>query len=86
MIEHACKFMTTKRLTVYHTINNHTIRSNKPVILWIPNPNRKCFDVMISPLLTTCTKSAAYDSTTLVIFSLLEKLCLSDFKSSVKNK
>ena len=49
------------------------IWSNKPVILSIPNPDRKCFDV-IFPLLTPCTKSATYDSTALVIFLLLETL------------
>ena len=75
IIEHTCKFMATKWLMVYHTINNHRIWSNKPSILWIPNPNRKCFDIIISPLLTPCNKSAAYDSSTLVIFSLLETLC-----------
>ena len=81
IIEHTCKFMTTKWLAVYQII-----WSNKPVILWIHNPNRKCFDVIISPLLTACTISAAYDSTTLVIFSLLDTLCFSDFKSTFKSK
>ena len=74
IIEYTSKFMTTKRLMVYHTINNQIIWSNKPVILWIPNPNRNYFDVIISPLLTPCTKSVAYNSTTFVIFSLLESL------------
>ena len=78
--------MTTKRLMVYHTSNNQIIWSNKLVILWIPNPNRKCFDVIISPVLTPGTKSAAYDSTTLAIFSFLQTLCFSDFKSSFKYK
>ena len=86
IIEHTCKFMTTKWLAVYHTINYQIIWSNKPVILWIHNPNRKCFDGIIPPLLTAFTESVAYDSTTLVIFSLLDTLGFSNFKSSFKNK
>ena len=59
IIEHTCKFLTTKQLMVYQTINNEIIWSNKSVILWLPNPNIKCFDVIISLLLNPCTKSAA---------------------------
>ena len=55
-------------------------------MLWMPNPNRKCFDVIISPILAPCIKSAAYDSTAIVIFSYLETLYLSDFKTSGKSK
>ena len=76
IVEQTCKFMTTKRLMVYHTIKNQMIWSNKSVILCILNSNTKCLDVIISHLLTPCTKFAAYNSTTLVILSLLETLFL----------
>ena len=47
------------RISYYE--DRHLKKSCKPVILWTPGANRKCFAVIVSPLLTWCTKPAEYD-------------------------
>ena len=66
--------------------NRHLKKSCKPRIIWTPSANMKCFAVLVSPLLTPCTRSAEYDCINLPMFSLLLGLCLSVLRSSVINR